>query len=190
MLEKIRTLLPQSSMPSGGRVLGDALRLTVLPPRTIIQLRLAARSLKTAASIRVAGRPMPDAVNRWSGDDPAFCRLAPDAWLVLSALHEAPELIDAVRKGCGRRLCAIVELSDAHVTLAIEGPQAAATLARGCGLDLAPQAFGQDACARTRLAQLPVILRRVTPERFECIVDRAPAQYLFDWLQDAAAGLG
>jgi len=34
-----------------------------------------------------------------------------------------------------------------------------------------------------------VMLRRLTQERFECLVDRAAAQYLYDWMQDAAAGL-
>ena len=105
------------------------------------------------------------------------------------ALHEAPALLDAVRTACGKRACAITELSDAYVTLTLEGPRAAAVLARGCGVDFAPEAFGPDACARTRLAQLPVVVRRVTAERFECVVDRSAAQYLFDWMQDAAAGL-
>jgi hypothetical protein len=34
-----------------------------------------------------------------------------------------------------------------------------------------------------------VLLRRAQPERLECIVDRAPAQWLYDWLLDAAQGV-
>jgi sarcosine oxidase gamma subunit len=34
-----------------------------------------------------------------------------------------------------------------------------------------------------------MMLRRASAERFELFVDRAVAKHLFDWLQDAAAGL-
>lgn len=189
MLEIIATLMPQSSMPAGGRVFSDTLRLTVLPARTVIQLRLASQAPKGIGTLKVAGRPVPQAMNTWSGDDPVICRIAPDTWLLLSALHEAADLLDAVRTACRKKPCAITDLSDAYVTLALDGPRAALVLAGGCGIDFAPSAFGPDACARTRLAQLAVVVRRVTPERFECVVDRSAAQYLFDWMQDAAAGL-
>lgn len=189
MPEKIATLMPQSSMPAGGRVFSDTLRLTVLPSRSVIMLRLAGQVPKGIGTLKIAGRPVPQAMNTWGGDDPVICRIAPDTWLLLSALHEAPELLDAVRTACRKRSCAITDLSDAYVTLALDGTRAASVLARGCGIDFAPAAFGPEACARTRLAQLPVVVRRVTAERFECVVDRSAAQYLFDWMQDAAAGL-
>lgn len=189
MPEKITTLMPQSSMPAGGRVFSDTLRLTVLPARTVIQLRLASQAPTGIGTLKIAGRPVPQAMNSWSGDDPVNCRIAPDTWLLLSALHEAPDLLDAVRTACRKKPCAITDLSDAYVTLALEGARAAGVLARGCGIDFAPAAFGPDACTRTCLAQLPVVVRRVTADRFECVVDRSAAQYLFDWTQDAAAGL-
>jgi sarcosine oxidase subunit gamma len=189
MPEKIATLMAQSSMPAGGRVFSDTLRLTVLPARTVIQLRFAGQAPKGIGTLKIAGRPVPQAINTWSGDDPVICRIAPDTWLLFSALHEAPELLDAVRTACGKKSCAITNLSDAYVTLALDGARAAGVLARGCGIDFALNAFGPNACARTRLAQLPVVVRHVTAERFECVVDRSAAQYLFDWMQDAAAGL-
>lgn len=189
MPEKIATLMPQSSMPSGGRVFSDALRLTVLPERTVIQLRLATQTSRGIGSLKVAGRPVPQSMNTWSGDDPVICRIAPDTWLLLSALHGAADLLHAARTACGRKFCAITDLSDAYVTIALDGPRAVEVLARGCGINFAPTSFGLDACARTRLAQLPVVLRRVTHERFECVVDRSTAQYLFDWIHDAVAGL-
>jgi sarcosine oxidase subunit gamma len=132
---------------------------------------------------------LPVAVNSWSGDDPVICRIAPDAWLLSSALHEASEIMPAVRTGCGRRSYAVTDVSDSLVTLWIEGTDAQALLARGCGLELSIGAFGQQACTRTRLAQLPVVIRRATPDRFECLVDRAAAQWFYEWLLDAAAGI-
>ena len=189
MPEPIASLIAQSSLPAGGRVFSETLRLSVLPMRTILRLQLGARSLKSANSLRIAGRPLPVAPNSWSGDDPVFCRIAPDTWLIQSSLHGAGDLLLAVSAGCGRRSFAVTDVSDAYATLAIDGAEASRLLARGCGLDLSIEAFGQIACARTRLAQLPIVLRRTTSERFECVVDRSAAQYLYDWLQDAVAGI-
>lgn len=189
MSEKIATLMPQSSMPAGGRVFNDALQLVVLPSRSVVQLRLATHTPRAIAALKIAGRPVAKEMNTWIGDDPAICRIGPDTWLLLSSLHEAADLVDAVRSACKKRPCAITDLSDAYVTLTLDGPRAAEVLARGCSIDLSPAAFGLESCTRTRLAQLPVVLRRLTAERFECSVDRSAAQYLHDWMQDAVTGL-
>lgn len=189
MPEPISALTAASSLPAGGRVISDALRFSILPPRTTLRLQLGARSQKTAASLRVAGRPLPVAMNSWSGEDPVSMRIAPDTWLIESALHAAADLLPAVRTGCGRRAFAVTDVSDAYATIAVEGTLAAPLLARGCGLDVSAETSGQFACTRTRLAQLPVVLRRVTSERFECLIDRSAAQWLYDWMQDAAEGL-
>lgn len=186
MAEPVATLLAQSALPAGGHVLADTLHLQVLPPRTIILLKLAARSHKNAGDIRIAGRPLPLAVNTWSGDDPVFCRIGPDAWLLLSAQHGASDLMDAVHMGCKRRAFAATDVSDAWVTFALEGPQATEVLARGCGLDFSEAVFGHGACTRTRFAQLPLLLRRISHERFELMADRSAAAWLHEWLLDAA----
>lgn len=189
MAEKIAVLVGQSALPAGGRVLGETLHLSVLPARAVVLLRLGARSQKNAGDIRIAGRPLPLAANSWSGDDPVVCRTAPDAWMIISAQHPAEDLLDAAQSGCKRRSFAAADVSDACVTIAIEGPQATDVLARGCGLDFSARAFGQDVCARTRLAQLAVVLRRVNDERFELLVDRSSAAWLHDWLLDAATAV-
>lgn len=190
MPEPIASLVAKSGLPAGGRVFSDMLRIAILPLRTVLRLQLGARSQKTVATLRVAGRPLPVPMNSWLGEDPVFLRIAPDTWLVESALHEAAELLAAVRAGCGRRSFAVTDVSDASVTLAVEGAQAPALLARGCALDVSAETFGDQACARTRLAQLPVVLRRANAGRIECLVDRSAAQWLYEWMEDAAEGLG
>jgi heterotetrameric sarcosine oxidase gamma subunit len=190
MPEPIASLVAQSSLPAGGRVFSDQLKLSVLPPRTILRLQLGARSQKTVNAMRIAGRTLPVAMNSWSGDDPVFCRIAPDTWLVVSALHETPDLLPAVRAGCGRRSFAVTDVSDAFATIVVEGSLAGALLSRACGLDLSIESFGHAAVSRTRLAHLPVVLRRVTSERFECVTDRSAAKWLYACLEDAAIGVG
>jgi heterotetrameric sarcosine oxidase gamma subunit len=189
MPEIVSTLVAQSGLAAGGRVFSDTLKLTILPTRAILRLQLGARSQKSAGSLRIAERPLPAAINTWSGEDPVIARLAPDTWLLLSAWHEAGELLPAVRTACGRRSYAVTDISDSLVTIAIEGALAATVLARGCGIDFAGDAFGNFACARTRFAGLPVVLRRVTSEKYECSVDRSAAQWLYEWIEDVAEGL-
>jgi len=189
MPEPITSLIAQSSLPASGQVFSETLRLSILPTRTIIRLQLGARSQKTVGSLKIAGRSMPTAINTWSGEDPVTARIGPDTWLFHSAYHEASELLTAIRAGCGRRSYAATDISDSLVTITVDGAQSPALFARGCGLDFSMEAFGDFACTRTRLAQWPVVLRRVTSERFECLVDRSGAQWLYDWLADAAGGL-
>ena len=187
MPELIGTLIEQSALPAGGRVYGDILRLAVLPSRATLRLQLAQKSQKSLAKLLIAGRALPETMNTWSGEDPVICRIAPDTWLLLSSVHDGAALADAARTGCAKRSCAVTDVSDANVTIVVEGVRAIDILIRGCGLDIA--SLAGDACTRTRFAQLPVLLRRATADRFELLVDRAVAQYVFDWLQDAAAGL-
>jgi heterotetrameric sarcosine oxidase gamma subunit len=189
MREPAVSLVAQSALPSGGRVFSDSLRLSIPPQRVTLRLQVAARSLSAVNAIRVARRPLPITANCWTGTDPVISRIAPDTWLFQSSLHDAADLIAAVRKGCGRRTFIVMDLSDAFVTITVEGAQATALLARGCGLDLSISTFHTSSCTRTRFAQMPVVVRRVSLERFECIVDRSYAQCLYDWLQDAATGM-
>lgn len=160
--------------------------VTRLPPRASVRLQVSVHALPTAAVI--GGVALPDQPNTWIGDDPIIWWVSPDAWLIQSA-HEGDDLAAQLRSDCMNLPCAVTDLSDALVTIALEGPDSSAVLARGCGLDLRAGPFGAKACARTRLAQLPVLIRRSAASRFELVVDRAAAQYLQDWLVDAAAGV-
>lgn len=158
-------------------------------PLASVRLQLASRALPAAATATIAATQLPLQPNTWAGVDPTISWVAPDAWLLQSAGQEGSRLAAETGIACAHLPCAVTDLSDALVTLSLEGPVADAVLARGCGLDLRTASFGMHSCARTRLAQLPVLIRRPAALRFELVVDRAAAQYLQDWLVDAAAVL-
>ncbi len=159
-----------------------------LPPRASVRLQVYARALPVAATV-LGGIALPALPNTSTGDDPVICWISPDAWLIQSAC-DGEELAARLRSDCLELPSAVTDLSDALVSFAIDGTDAAAVLARGCGLDLRPATFPVQSCARTRLAQLPVLIRRTATLRFELVVDSSAAQYLQDWLVDAAAGIG
>lgn len=158
-------------------------------PRASVRLQLSSRAPPAAISAAVGGVPLPREPNTWTGGDPTISWVAPDAWLLQSESQDGDSLTTATRAACASLSCAVTDLSDALVTLILEGPEASAVLARGCGLDLRAGSFGINACARTRLAQLPVLIRKSASTRYELVVDRTTAKYVHDWLTDAAAGV-
>jgi len=162
--------------------------VTRLPPRASVRLQVSVRALPAAAA-GIGRVALPDQPNTWAGADPIIWWVSPDAWLLQSASQDGGTLAATTRAACASLPCAVTDLSDALVTIALEGPQAIGVLARGCGLDLRAGSFGAQACARTRLAQLPVLIRKSASARFELVVDRSAAKYLQDWLADAAVGL-
>lgn len=189
MAKTIRQLVSRPALPDGERVLTDWLRLSVPAPRASVRLQVRSPAATDASGTAIRDVSLPRQVNTWAGTDPVICRIAPDAWLLQSRRNTGAELATTIRSAMGAPFCAVTDLSDALVTLELEGPDAYAVLARGCGLDLSPGAFGVRACARTRLAQCAVLIRHAAPARLELVVDRSLAQYLRDWLLDAATGL-
>ncbi len=64
-------------------------------------------------------------------------------------------------------------------------------LAKGCPLDLHPRVFDVGQCAQSHLAKAPILIRQLDREpAFEIVVRRSFADYLWVWLEDAAAEYG
>lgn len=112
--------------------------------------------------------------------------LAPGEWLILSN-SSAAELRAQLQPFLRQQGLTFTDWSDAFATFVVEGTLARTLLAKGCGLDLHPQSFPEGRCARTRFAQLPVILECLKPSTFELTAARSYSNYLHEWLIDAAA---
>jgi sarcosine oxidase, subunit gamma len=135
----------------------------------------------------VLGVAPPTAPNTAAGaGSVALLWLSPDEWLVTA--KEAPgELAGRLRGALAGQHVAVVDLSASRVVFELAGPRARDVLAKGCGLDLHPRAFGPGRCAQTALARAAVILHLAdeTP-RYRIFVRRSFARYLEAWLRDAA----
>jgi len=112
--------------------------------------------------------------------------VAPGEWLIL-AHTPATEIIERLQPRLFPQGLTFTDWSDAFATFVIEGDLARTLLAKGCGLDLHPESFPDGRCARTRFAQLPVILDCVRESTFELSATRSYSNYLQTWLVDAAA---
>lgn len=111
--------------------------------------------------------------------------LAPGEWLILA---DAPsEQLRAQLQPSLQQGLTFTDWSDAFATFVVEGSLARTLLSKGCGLDMDPQSFPAGRCARTRFAQLPVILECRSESTFELAAARSYSNYLHEWLDDAAA---
>jgi sarcosine oxidase subunit gamma len=116
--------------------------------------------------------------------------LAPGDWLIVSSDVTASSLREGLQTELAAKGLVLADVTDAFESLEVRGPDARDLLSSGCGLDLHPHSFAAARCARTRFAQIPVVIECIDDSpRFELSVARSYFDYLHLWLTDAAAAL-
>ena len=144
----------------------------------------------------IAGTSWPSATGVSAGAATRVLCVGPADWLVVSDEGEPGSLLEKVQAAIGGSSLRVADVSQAFAILAISGNRARDLLAKGCGLDLHPRAFGPGACARTRLANVAAIVDCLVDRMgdgvsdapvFRCYVARSHCDYLVSWLTDAAA---
>jgi sarcosine oxidase, subunit gamma len=113
--------------------------------------------------------------------------LGPDEWLIVSETQACSELAPRMRRSLQGLHAAVIDVSDASVVYAVSGSHARHVLAKGCPLDFHPSAFSLGQCARSLLAQVPILIHLRSAERgFELYVARSVGEYVRTWLRAAA----
>ena len=117
--------------------------------------------------------------------------LGPDEWLVVTSGGREEGLAKKLLEKLQGQVAAVVEVSEARAVIGLAGSRARDLLSHGCSLDLHPRSFGPGRCAQTLLARVPIILdQRDASPSYDIYVHRSMAEYLWGWLEDAAAGYG
>ena len=127
------------------------------------------------------GVDLPQVPNTVAGGNPRAFWLSPDEWLLVGDVDIAA--LEA-------RGALVVDVSHARAVLTLAGASATGVLAQGCPLDFAATAFPVDNCAQSRLAAFDILLHRRATDRFDLYVGRSYAVAAWQWLADAAAGIG
>jgi len=109
-----------------------------------------------ARTIRLGSETLPSTVGATlAGASRVLC-LGPAEWLVVSPnLEQLRERYEIEARAQG---IALVDFDDALTGIVVAGPAARDVLSKNCGLDLHPGAFPPGRCARTRFAQIPVVI--------------------------------
>jgi len=85
---------------------------------------------------------------------------------------------------------AVTSLSHSRTRLFIEGPAARQVLSTGIAIDLHPDCFPAGDFALTGVHHTPVLLHHAASDRYELYVLRTFAEWVWDWLIDAALPIG
>lgn len=111
--------------------------------------------------------------------------LGPDEWLLVTPGEREHDLAQALRAALADQFAAVTVVSGGQTVIVLEGERAREVLARGCTLDLHPRVFGPGRCAQSLLGKTPILIRQVNEKpRFELVVRRSFADYLWLWLLD------
>ncbi|GIH17550.1 sarcosine oxidase subunit gamma [Rugosimonospora africana] len=166
------------------------IRLAELPFRTQVNLRLPAKGPAADAVGLELGVPLPVEPGTTAGSgELSVLWLGPDEWLVVGSPGADLAARLAARRGAG---VSVVDTSALRTTVLVAGPRARDLLAHGCALDLHPTRFPTGRCAQTLLAHAQIVLVAVddgtsgAEPAYHLLVRSSFANYLADWLEDAA----
>jgi heterotetrameric sarcosine oxidase gamma subunit len=158
---------------------GSAVTLRLAEPAIRLNVRAdtaAAAMLGMAIGVLLGTAPCRAVIVR----DRTALWLGPDEWLVLAPEFESA-LVDRARAAPG----SVVDVSHGYVGIEVSGPRAAWCINAFNALDLDPQAFPVNACARTLFGKVTIVLWRCDLETFRIEVARSHAPYVWQCLEAA-----
>lgn len=158
-----RAMLGHLILRGGAIVLDDAVR-------QVLDLPLPAR---------------PNSLSRDASGERSIQWLSPDEWLVIVPGGEEFALEGKLRKALGDAHYAIVNVSGGQTLLELSGEKARELLMKSTPYDVHPDAFPVGKGVTTVFAKSSLILRRPDESRWELVVRRSFADYLYRWLLDA-----
>ena len=137
---------------------------------SILRLRSPNAAVQ-AALTQAFDAPWPSAPNSVAGDEFRV------AWL-------GQAIADRVEAACRGRLHHLADVSSGYRLWILTGAAAPRLINSGCSLDLHPRVFGEGRCARSVLAQIPILLIR-RPDGLDLLAESSLAHYLRSWLARA-----
>jgi sarcosine oxidase subunit gamma len=165
-----------------------AFQITKVEARTLLHLKTWMPSCEPLnASLLFAGMELPLRVGDTQPGTFRILCVGPGEWLLVSQANQPSGLDQQADAELSTCALALTDMSHAFASFELQGSAVRELIAKGCGLDLHPQSFPVGRCARTRLAQIHVVLE--CPSRldhFELSVSRSYSEYLHSWLSDAA----
>lgn len=190
---RISPLDRSPSAPPNRLIEWPKLRVEELPFRAILVLHGRTGVPRFAqGAARVLGRPPPDAPNtfvetRFDAEGVVIAWAGPEEWLVIGQEEGTSGLRVALRQAIPEADGAVVDVSSGFTLFSIEGRRARDLVAAGCSIDVHPRVFGPGRCAQTLYARTGVsLLQRDETPRFEMMVRRSCAQWLWRWMEVSA----
>lgn len=174
-------ILTNSSEPAG-------VLITATKSKTVLRLKSWELEQGGGHRVKLAGRELPLQVGAILPGVTRILCTGRREWLLISAKETTETLRARMRDDLEVHGLSLVDLSDGTAGLELGGAASRELLSKGCGLDFHPSVFPPGRCARTRFAQIPVIVECLDESfRFQLLVARSYQAYLHAWMIDAAA---
>ena len=117
--------------------------------------------------------------------------LGPNEWLLITPQNLEKKIEEEMNREFQGIFASITDISGGQTIITVGGDNARNVLAKGCTLDLHPNAFNSSQCAQTLVSKTNVIIRYSdSTASFDLIVRRSFADYLGTWLYDASLEYG
>ena len=133
---------------------------------------------------------LPATLNSTQKDGMCVRWIAPDEWLLSCPLANAFKIEVALRDAAGSASIAITNVSGGFSTLVLHGGNVLDVLQKSTAYDVHPDNFVPGKVVNTVFAKAQVCLRCVDKGRYEIMVRRSFADYVWHWLQVASAEYG
>jgi heterotetrameric sarcosine oxidase gamma subunit len=163
----------------------EQIELSVVPGLTFVQLFARnGKASKVRKRLDIGGKPGRATVQQEFTALP----LSPGQWMLVSGESTHEGGLAAYIAGRVEDRGDVSEQGDSRVCVRLRGPKARRVMAKGCRLDLHPDAFKTGFCAQTVMAQVGVILHQVdeTPT-YDLLVYSGFARSFWQWIAEAAA---
>ena len=156
--------------------------------------RVGFRGAHSAEYLTARGFSLPQAPNRavTQDDGSHVARLSQTEYFILGSMRDKGERIagEEARWELDHSANYLLPRQDSHAWLQLSGERIAEVMAKLCGVDLRPKAFGPGAVAQTSAARINVIVINVSGEdqpTFHILFDRASLEYFKGAVLDAMA---
>lgn len=173
----------QRSHPLSGRQVSNA-GVTVEPAPEAHRMILRAGKPALSALSKALGVKLPSKSKHSAGNDGRIAIwLGPDEWLVIDLQGKDPAADCAAVKA----LHSAVDVSHRNTAITVSGTRSDAVINGGCPLDLSLAAFPVGAATRTVFGKAEIVLLREADDRFRIECWRSFSDYVFSFLEAAAA---
>jgi sarcosine oxidase, subunit gamma len=190
MIRKESASVNETSPDAGKEQIVRSARLSISRTKLrVAVLRIWKHSPADIAALEQAfDGPWPSA-NCTTGEDSRVVWLGPDEWAIINT--PITTVRARLATALPQALVHATDLTDGRATFTVSGSQAPDILAKGCSIDLDPTEFGPRSCAQTLLANLPVLIERLSDEesatpRYLVHVDVSVENWLATWFKEAA----
>jgi sarcosine oxidase, subunit gamma len=168
-------------------VRSGAFRLQAASERSVLRVKSCLARLSRGPQLNLPGCPLPDEIGAVTQGSSRVLTTGPGEWLLSFAPTQADRLRNVWAHELSSQGLALVDLTQGPAVLEVSGAEARDLLAGNCVLVLDVRRFPAGRCARTRFAQMPVVINCIQSSgTSELYVSRSYEPYLKGQLPDAA----